>query len=230
MFEELDYAMTPLGPLVLRRRQSPAHDMAWVYEVTIDGEFLMSSAVKDSELALTKLALERLGDRKLSVLVGGLGLGYTALAALEDQRVQALTVVELLDPVLRWHRERIVPAAEALLEDRRTVFRQADFFELMQSADPLPCGLDAILLDIDHSPQALLHARHASFYESAALRKLAERLVKDGIFALWSADAPDASFLDALGAVFPRVDCQTIRFAVPHMHSEDENFVILAQR
>ncbi len=230
MFEELDYEMTALGPLVLRRRRSPAHDDAWVYEVTIDGEFLMSSAVKDSELALSTLALESLGDRELSVLVGGLGLGYTALAALEDPRVQKVVVVELLEPVLRWHRDRLVPAAATLLDDSRTELCHADFFELMQGDQNQPRQLDAILLDIDHSPEALLHARHASFYEEDSLLRLADRLVPDGVFGLWSADAPAESFLDSLRTVFPRVECRPIQFEVPHMHCQDENFILLARR
>jgi len=233
MFEELDYEMTALGPLVLRRRRSPAHRNAWVYEVTIDGEFLMSSAVKDSELALATLPLQRWPaedsiGRELRVLVGGLGLGYTALAALEHPLVRKLIVVEFLEPVMRWHREGLVPAARELLEDPRTEILHADFFELMQSGSADPKNLDAILLDIDHSPEALLHERHASFYEERGLQRLAARLVPDGVFALWSADAPAESFLDSLRAVFPQVECQTIRFDVPHMHCEDENFIIIA--
>lgn len=231
MFEELDYQETPLGPLVLRRRRSPAHRHAWVYEVTIDGEFLMSSAVKDSELALASLPLQRWsgdGDRELRILVGGLGLGYTALAALENPGVRSVLVVELLEPVMRWHRDGMVPASKQLTTDPRVELVHADFFELMKGPGDEPDELDAILLDIDHSPEALLHARHATFYEAGALQRLAGRLVPDGVFALWSADAPSESFLASLARVFGEVETRSVRFDVPHMHCEDENFIVLA--
>ena len=74
-FEELDYQKTLLGELVLRRRSSPSLPGELVYEVTIDGEMLMSSTVNASERALARLALEGRDDRPLDVLVGRLGLG-----------------------------------------------------------------------------------------------------------------------------------------------------------
>jgi hypothetical protein len=83
--EELDYHQTPLGELILRRRLSPSAPGEPVYEVKLNDEMLMSSVVNASERAMARLALELLADRPCDVLVGGLGLGYTAAAALESR-------------------------------------------------------------------------------------------------------------------------------------------------
>ena len=75
--------MTPSrGELILRVRESPSLQGARVYEVKLDGAFLMSSAVNRSEVALADLAIEAVGEQPCDVLVGNLGLGHTAKAAL----------------------------------------------------------------------------------------------------------------------------------------------------
>ena len=79
-FEELDYAQTALGELILRRRRTTRGEE--VFEVKLDGAFLMSSLVNTSEIALADLSLEARSGPVTSVLVGGLGLGYTAATVL----------------------------------------------------------------------------------------------------------------------------------------------------
>ncbi|MCD4824191.1 MAG: spermidine synthase [Phycisphaerae bacterium] len=227
LFEELDYQKTPLGELVLRRRESPAVPDELVYEVTIDGEMLMSSTVNASELALARLVLEGRGDQPCDVLVGGLGLGYTAAAALEFPNVRRLVVVELLAPVISWHRERLVPMADKLIDDPRCSLVAGDFFEYVKPGSSTQ-RYDAILLDIDHSPEFLLHARHGEFYNADGLRDLADCLQPNGVFALWSAWKPAAEFFDALGTVFPSVQDHEVSFFNPHVNEMDSNWVIIA--
>ena len=227
LYEELDFQKTPLGELVLRRRRSPAAPDGVVYEVTIDHEMLMSSTVNASERALAWLALDGLGDRPCDVLIGGLGLGYTAAAALEYSNVRRLVVVELLAPVIAWHCERLVPMAGRLIDDPRCSLVAGDFFEYVgrgSSAQPY----DAILLDIDHAPDSWLHARHGDFYNVAGLRGLGHCLQPGGVFALWSAWKPPAQFLDVLGTVFPSVQGHEVPFFNPHVNETDSNWVIIA--
>ena len=97
-FEELDYQETPLGTLILRRRRLRSLDNLEVYEIILGEGYLMSSLFTTVEIALANLALALLPAEKkeLSVAVGGLGLGYTAHAALKDSRVSELVVVEAL--------------------------------------------------------------------------------------------------------------------------------------
>ncbi|GAG45088.1 unnamed protein product, partial [marine sediment metagenome] len=156
-FEELDYQQTPLGEIVLRRRSEPGLKGELVYEVKLGDEFLMSSLFTTAEIQLARLGLPELDNPSLDVVVGGLGLGYTAVAALNNASVRSLLIVELLQPVIDWHRRGLVPLGKELASDPRCTIVHADFFELA-SADG---GFDrknptrlahAVLLDIDHSP------------------------------------------------------------------------------
>jgi len=246
--EILDDQPTALGALVLRRRRSPSLGEARVYEVTLDGAFLMSSAVIDSEVALATLAMTRwergLGerdgaaaDRPCDVLVGGLGLGYTALAALAERRVRRVRVIEWLRPVLDWYERRLVPAAEALLADPRCTLIHDDFFRCV--AEPVNAEgtertddgrSDLILLDIDHSPDALLDAAHGRFYEQGGLASLAEHLRGDGVFALWSAAPPPDDLIARLKTHFSEVTVHPVRYEHPMLHHMEENTVVVAHR
>ena len=82
-FEELDFRPTPMGVLSLRRRRRPSSDID-IYEIKLGDEFLMSSLFTVAEIALARLGLAALPRAKLDVVVGGLGLGYTAQAVLEN--------------------------------------------------------------------------------------------------------------------------------------------------
>ncbi len=228
LFEELDYQKTPLGELVLRRRSCPALPGELVYEVTIGGEMLMSSTVNTSERALARLALEGRDDRPLNVLVGGLGLGYTAAEVLEYPNAQRLVVIELLAPVIAWHCERLVPMAETLMDDQRCFLVAGDFFEHVGQAASEQ-QYDAILLDIDHSPDSWLQAQHGDFYSSTGLRGLAGCLRPGGVFALWSAWKPAADFLDLLGTVFRSTQNHEVAFFNPHVNKMDSNWVVIAE-
>jgi spermidine synthase len=226
-FEELDYQVTPLGEISLRRRRSPSFPDEPVYEVKVGNELLMSSVVNASEKALARLALERLADRPCDVLVGGLGLGYTAAAVLEFVAVRRLVVIEFLEPVLSWHRRRLVPAAAGLLDDPRCSLVQGDFFALMAEADGQDT-FDAILVDIDHSPDSLLRASHADFYTAKGLTGMRRHLRAGGLFCLWSASEPPGAFLGNLEDVGFQVDVHEVPFPNPHLGIEDVNWIVLA--
>lgn len=100
LFEELDYCPTPMGPLTLRRRRDLRLDVD-VFEIKLGDESLMSSLFTASEIVLARLGLGELdGEGPFDVVVGGLGLGYTAQAVLEDPKVRWLIVVDALKPVI----------------------------------------------------------------------------------------------------------------------------------
>jgi len=229
-FSELDYQRTPLGELVLRRRLSSSVPDSVVFEVTLDGEMLMSSAVNASERALARLALDGTGERPCDVLVGGLGLGYTAATVLEYPSVRRLVVLELLAPVIAWHRNRLVPMAGILVDDARCSLIECDFFLHVGPGSTVGRELhDVILLDIDHSPESWLHSRHGDFYGVAGLRGLADRLRPDGVFGLWTATEPPAKFLELLNGVFRSVVSHEIPFFNPHLDEKDSNWVVIAR-
>jgi spermidine synthase len=234
-YEELDIAQTPLGELLLRRRRLPGPTDVEVYEVKLDGALLMSSLVNESELALADIAIPQVGDGPFDVLVGGLGLGYTAWAALGDDRVRGVTVIELLPEVIGWHERGLGPLGRQLASDGRCRLMQGDFFVL--ATDPSVAdllhpaeGYGAILVDIDHAPDAVLHRSHAAFYAEPALRALATRLAPGGVFALWSTGGANAAFVDVLRAVFPEVRTHAIEFFNPLDDRDEVNTIYVARR
>jgi spermidine synthase len=217
-FEELAFRETPYGELVLRRRTDPAAGVL-VYEVKLGDEFLMSSLFTGSEIALARIALARLPARPLDVVVGGLGLGYTAQAVLAHEGIASLTVIEALKDVIDWHRAGLVPLGAELSGDPRCRFVNADFFALvdsdgLDSADPVR-RFDAILVDIDHSPRHVLSPANARLYEPDGLARVAGHLCPGGVFGLWSNDPPDAEFVAKLERVFDAVEAHVIAFQNP---------------
>jgi spermidine synthase len=235
-FEELDWQQTPMGEVSLRRRRDPVTGQD-VFEVKLDDDFLMSSMFVDAEVALAHLALSRLAqtsDACLDVVVGGLGLGYTARAVLEHPEVRSLVVVEALDVVIDWHRRGLVPAAAALTSDPRCRLVPGDFFALAAGpgldADQPEQRFDAVVVDIDHAPDHLLNPSHAGFYDAAGTLSLAPHLVPGGVFALWSNDPPDDGYLAVLASVFDDVEARVVSFPNPLQGGESTNTVYLATR
>jgi spermidine synthase len=234
-YEELDFQRTPIGDLMLRRRRMLQLGGRDIYEVKLGEYFLMSSLFHEAESQLATLGLDALEKEELDVVVGGLGLGYTAASALEDRRVASLVVVEYLEPVIAWHQNGLVPLGRTLTEDSRCRLVHADFFALSRdvtkSFDPkYPDNKhDAILLDIDHTPTNVLHQTNRRFYSEKGLRELATRLKPGGVFALWADGAPEASFTSNLARVFAAAESHTIGFDNPITGGRSEGAVYTAR-
>lgn len=226
MFEELDYRQTRFGELILRKRTSPTLRDT-VYEVMLGGEHLMSSQVNDSELALATIGLQAARAPLGAVLVGGLGLGYTAAAALDHPAVSEVTVIEALADVIGWHRSRLVPLGERLTGDPRCRLEHADFFARM--AAPASVLYSAILVDIDHAPDSLLHGDHGGFYSIAGLEAAREHLLPGGSLALWSADEPQPAFAGVMQEVFDDYAAHVIAFDNP-LTGPDRNWILVGLR
>ncbi len=203
-----------------------------IYEVKLGDEFLMSSLFTVAERELARLGLAAATDQRLDVLVGGLGLGYTAVAALVDDRVRSLTVVEALAEVIGWHEQGLLPDGATLTSDPRARLVTGDFFALVRGDasfhEPVPDRFHVILLDIDHSPRDVLHPSHTPFYTAAGLGGLRALLEPGGVFALWSDDPPDDAFVAALHEVFAQADAQVITFPNPLTRGESTATVYVA--
>jgi spermidine synthase len=236
LFEELDCQQTRLGELSLRRRRLLQLDGKEIYEVKLGDDFLMSSLFHEAETKMAEISLAMMTKSDLTVVVGGLGLGYTAAAALADQRVNSLVVVEYLEPVIRWHKNNLVPLGNQLCSDPRCKIIHADFFtrsrDKDQGFDPDFPGKkqDLILLDIDHTPNRVLHRTNARFYTPDGLSELAGHLTPGGVFALWSDDPPEKAFTTLLESVFPEVLAHTIHFKNPFTGGTAENAVYTARK
>ena len=234
LFEQIDSQPSSLGEITLRRRRIPALGDRDVYEVKLGEEFLMSSMFVDAEVALADLTLAVTGGDDLDVVVGGLGLGYTAEAALRNDRVGELLVVDALGAVIRWHQEEKVPLGRVLNEDPRCRYIHGSFFDLAhpdQGFDPDHPGrlFDAILLDIDHSPRALLNESNASFYNADSLALMGQQLKPGGMFGMWSNEPPDEDFLAVLEQVFLAPEARVVSFFNPFQNKDASNTIYLAR-
>ncbi|MEW4457303.1 spermidine synthase [Roseibium algicola] len=219
LFEELDYAPTPIGAISLRRRHILALKID-VFEILLGEEHLMSSLFTASEIALADKGLAALDGDKLDVLVGGLGLGYTAQAVLAHESVADLTVVDLLEPVIRWHEEGLVPMKTELADNPRCRLVQGDFFAMAASEDGFDRDhpgrqYDALLIDIDHTPERLLHGGSKGFYTPEGLRAVQRFVKPGGIVGLWSDEAPDEAITALLGQAFDAAWAEPVVFPNP---------------
>ena len=162
----------------------------------------------------------------LDVVVGGLGLGYTARArAPDDPRVRSLrrgrgARAEVID----WHERGLLPLSapadrRPAVPARRGRLLRAGRRTGLRSRGPRT-RFDAVLVDIDHSPRHVLHPRHAAFYTPAGLRQRRRAPAPGGVFALWSDDPPDDDFGDALAEVFATGRGQVVDFPNP-LHRRD---------
>ena len=233
LFEELDYRETDIGALSLRRRRDLRLEQD-VFEIKLGEEFLMSSSFTASEVALAELGLAACRAEAPSVVVGGLGLGYTAEAALKCARLSELLVVEKLRPVIDWHEEGLLPLGPVLTGDRRCRLIEGDFFALVAGEtgfDPECQGrcFDAILVDIDHTPEFFLDPANAAFYGPEGLAGLGRHLKPGSIFGLWSNDPPDSRFTSRLGEVFDEAWAEEVTFDNPLRGCEETQAVYLAR-
>ena len=237
LFEELDYRQTPLGELILRRRRILKLDRD-VVEVILNDEHLMSDMFTASETALATIPMRRLeagGAEQVEIVVGGLGLGYTAEAVLGFNSVASLTVVEYLAPIIEWHEAGLLPLGTGLASNPRCRFVEGDFFGLARAGagfDPAMPGrrFDGIFLDIDHSPEFHLNPSHADFYSDEGLARLSRSLKDAGIFALWSNDPPDEAFLARLAAQFASASAEEVVFHNPLLEEDCLQTVYIAIR
>ncbi|NNC99293.1 MAG: spermidine synthase [Gammaproteobacteria bacterium] len=235
VFEELDFQKTPYGEISLRRRSEPRLDHQIIFEVKLGDEFLMSSLFVEAEEQLATLGLAALRDngfdRALNVVVGGLGLGYTGLQALQDKAVEKLRVIDVMQPVISWHQQGVLPIGDVLATDPKCQLLQGDFFAIA-CADTRGFiddqAVHAVLLDIDHSPGHWLNQANSDFYTAKSLTKMATKIVPGGVFGLWSNELPDDSFCRHLDSIFSQVEAHIIRFDNPYSGGESTNSVYIA--
>lgn len=238
IFEELDYQKTPLGEISLRRRSEPKLDGKVLYEVKLGDDFLMSSLFVEAEEQLSILGLEALKrnghTQNLDVIVGGLGLGYTALQALQDTAVKSVKVIDVMKAVISWHQRGLLPIGNVLATDSRCILEHDDFFAVATAkekgfhANKTNQQVHAVLLDIDHSPRHWLNQGNSDFYSKTSLSRMAEKIHSGGIFGLWSNELPDTQFEQLLSHVFINIESHIVNFDNPYSGKQSTNSVYIA--
>lgn len=154
---------------------------------------LMNSRMHGSEKALADLASEKLANKRAKArwLVGGLGMGFTLAAALAKLGPAAEVVVaELVPEVVTWNRTLIGAPAGHPLDDPRARVYVGDVGDVLRRE---PLGFDAILMDVDNGPEALVRRENDWLYGSTGLKVTRAALRAGGVLAVWSA-TPDVAF------------------------------------
>jgi spermidine synthase len=222
-FEVIEHTQSPLGVLILRRRSAPVDG---VIELTLENEFLMSSAVTVSERELAGRAIAMHGGDGLDVMIGGLGLGFTCKAALDSDRVASVEVVELVAGIIEWAATGIIELGKELMADPRFRAVQGDVFERLLGP-PLRTH-DLLLIDVDHSPDERLGASSDAFYAHAQLALAARHLKPGGVFGVWST-SPNPAFEAELRATFHEVRVDPIDFINETVGGPETNWLFLAR-
>jgi len=181
---------TPDGTeLVLYRRDG-------VYTIRVGGMELMSSRAHGSEETMARRAAEQLAAADSpKVLIGGLGMGFTVRAALDNFPPDAVVVVvEVFEAVISWCRGPLADLAKRPLDDARVRVQAEDICDLVKRRDVV---FNAILLDVDNGPEAFTMASNSRLYSTRGLRRLRECLTDSGLLVVWSA-SPDGPFENRL--------------------------------
>lgn len=165
------------------------------FSIQFGDEELMGSEVWHSEQALATLACERMGNKGGTVLIGGLGMGFTLGAALSALGPDASVVVaELVPKVVAWAKGPLRHIFGDSLVDPRVSLEVSDVHDVIVRS---PATFDAILLDVDNGPDGLIQLANDRLYCNWGLRAAHAALRPGGVLAVWSS-YPDAEFLERL--------------------------------
>ena len=218
---EIARAETERGDVVLRRRTSQT--AADVVELRVNGVFVMDTSETTSEIELAAQALD-LVDEPSTVLVGGLGLGFTLQRVLADVRVERAVVVEIEEPLIEWMRNGTVPHGPAILADERATVVNADIAMAIAEARS---SYDLVLLDVDNGPGYLVHEGNEAVYEERFLSRCRDVLSPGGVLVIWSAN-PAPELLAAMQEVFGAAEEQA--HAVLLQDRPEEYYLYLARK
>jgi len=168
------------------------------YSISLDGKELMHSRANASELLLGSLGVAQLNNETdARVLIGGLGLGYTLKSVLESVGDKTtIEVAEMIPEVIEWNRSYLKNLNGSLLDHSQVETRLADVTQLIQEVEPHT--YDAILLDVDNGPNAMVADSNASLYSNKGIRSICRALKKNGRLIVWSA-GPDHGFEKRMG-------------------------------
>lgn len=192
--EYLAHSTSERGDVVLRRRGDDG-----ALELRVNGVFVMDSLETRSERLLASVALDAVAPAhdNLTLLLGGLGLGYTLAAVLEDERVASVVVAEIEPALVAWHRRGLVPGSR--LDDPRVHVEVGDVRDVVAALDE--GSIDLMAIDVDNGPGFLVYDANAAVYGAPFLSSCRTALREHGLLAVWSGDS-SPSLTSALEQVY----------------------------
>jgi spermidine synthase len=192
-WQQIDAVRVPGADVELRLMRRGAE-----FSMMLGQNELMNSRLSGSEQALATLTCKKIeAIRRPHLLIGGLGMGFTLRAALAVLGGEArVTVAELVPAVIAWARGPMADLFGASLTDPRVAMREADVVEVIKSSQAM---FDAILLDVDNGPEALIRKANDALYDLKGLQAIGRALRPNGILAVWSS-GPNQFFSKRLRA------------------------------
>lgn len=196
--EAVERQLTERGEIQLQKRNNH-------YEIIYNGTFLMATYNGESERLLVKAALH-LCDNPQTVLIGGLGVGFSLAEALSDSRIREVDVIEIEKVIIEWNRKYLGDFSSFALEDTRTNIINADLISWISGSNN---KYDALCLDIDNGPDWTVSDTNGDLYADHGMNKLLRLLNPGGVISFWSATKSDA-FLAKLRSMFSIVEVKLI--------------------
>jgi spermidine synthase len=167
------------------------HRRGMEYDVIVEGRTIMSTDVRRSERSLAELALAPWAGRDdLTILVGGLGMGFLARAFLESAAVARVDIVEASQAIIDWEAKYF----GGIAKDPRVHIHHADLAGFLGRAKPLPAGWLVLALDTDDFPYTLARPENAALYSDDGLRLLEDGLRPGGVLTIWATEKNDDLF------------------------------------
>jgi spermidine synthase len=183
----IDRRDSPRGELVLRRRGD-------VFEIISNGVFLMDTSDGRSERLLVHAALDT-ASAAHRILIGGLGVGLSLRAALDDPRTEAVVVAEIEPGVIDWHRSYLADISDHAMDDPRVEVATSDVLDVVRDDDS---SYDLICLDVDNGPGWTVTDSNSALYDDSGTSLLVSRLRVGGALSVWGA-AADPAYQELLG-------------------------------
>jgi spermidine synthase len=172
----IERALTENGEIQLQKRGSD-------YEIIFNGTFLMATYNGDSERLLVRLAIEA-ADSPKTVLIAGLGVGFSLAEAQNHKMIEKITVVEIEQKIIEWNRTYLSAFSEGALTQQKVDVVNADFIQWMKNTEQ---KYDVICLDIDNGPDWVVLDDNNELYSHRGIYILLKLMNKRGAISFWSA-------------------------------------------
>ncbi|HKL11203.1 MAG TPA: hypothetical protein VJ990_07145 [Clostridia bacterium] len=175
------------------------------YEIIINGVFIMATYNSGSSEFLIRGAVDRLqGDKPLSVLIAGLGMGFTVAEACRCEKIKSIDVVEMEEVIVEWNRKYFQTYEQSCHDEGRTSLHIEDFYVYAMNSKK---SYDIVSIDIDNGPMLLVNEGNEKVYTRRFMGVVEEVLNEGGVCVIWSCDR-DRRLEQSMKSVFDEVEIE----------------------
>lgn len=212
--EIIERCTTPRGEIQLQRRGTE-------YEIISNGTFLMATYNGESEKLLVDAAIDACGNDKCSVLIGGLGVGFSLGEAVHSSLTGQVTVIEIEEKIIKWNQSYLAEYSGKAMDHPKTRVICADLIQWISHTKE---SFDAICFDIDNGPDWTVFQENRGLYSSEGLVTLKRMIKPGGVITFWSASA-SPQFMKLLKEHFSVVE----EIPIEQKRNVEPDFVYIAR-